>query len=169
MPADAYRQRLLDEEHLRLLGLFHYVQGALTIVGGLFWLVYAAFFGFIMRLGLDEFDPGTMPMDRVALPQGVEDPTAIFQIFGLLFGGFALLFVLFGIAQVVSGRMLRQHRARTFSLVVGAISLLELVYGTVMGVCTLMVLTRESVKRLYEEDAADLPPAGDGYGHPETA
>jgi Na+-driven multidrug efflux pump len=57
----------------------------------------------------------------------------------------------FGILTIVSGRNIGQRRARTFSLVVAGINCLWVPLGTALGVCTLIVLMRESVNKLYTE------------------
>jgi hypothetical protein len=48
---------------------------------------------------------------------------------------------------------LRERKNRTFSFVVACVNCIHVPLGTVLGVFTIVVLSRESVKRLYEGTA----------------
>jgi len=62
-------------------------------------------------------------------------------------GGFWL--IASGILNVMSGVFIRAGKHRTFSIVVGAINCLHLPLGTILGVFTIIVLMRDSVRELY--------------------
>ena len=49
----------------------------------------------------------------------------------------------------MSGFFLRQRRRRTFSLVMAGINCMNMPLGTVLGVFTVIVLLRESVRQAY--------------------
>jgi uncharacterized membrane protein HdeD (DUF308 family) len=66
---------------------------------------------------------------------------------------FAFWFVASGVANLLSGIFLRARKHRMFSLVVGAFNCIYLPLGTVLGVFTIIVLMRDSVRALYEERA----------------
>ena len=59
---------------------------------------------------------------------------------------FLLVFV---VLNILSGFYLRQRRNRMFSLVVGGLNCIHVPLGTALGVFTIMVLSRESVRDLY--------------------
>lgn len=55
-----------------------------------------------------------------------------------------------GILNLVSGLCIRARKHRTFTMVVAGINCLHFPFGTVLGVFTLIVLIRESVREMYE-------------------
>ena len=140
-----------DEEHLRMLSIFHYVLGALGCVFACFPLIH-------MVLGLVlVFAP-----DKLGTHSGSPPPPFL----GWLFLGVGLTFFLVGqsisICILVSGRCLAKRSKYMFSFVVGCIECMFMPLGTVLGVFTVVVLSKGSVKALYgvagdEEKKASLP------------
>ena len=49
---------------------------------------------------------------------------------------------------------IKKRKSRVFCMVVAAIECLEIPYGTLIGVCTFIVLDRDSVIRLFDANAA---------------
>ena len=142
MTTDPLKQRILDEEHLRLLSMFHYISGALTIL-------FSSIFVYSPRVpGPPNGEsrtarPGTVTGPRV---QNRSCPSSSrLSPWSLALG------IAYGVAQIISGRFLAKHRYRTFSLIVAIPNVLLIPYGTILGVLTLVVLGRESVKSLYAE------------------
>jgi len=136
------KQSVLDEEHLRLLSLFHYVSGGITVAFSLFfgvWIVFAAvMFAFL--------PPPTHGCAEGAAPHhGQAIPVVMLVIFGVLFA----IGVAYGILEIVSGRFISRRRRRVFSFVVALPRLLFLPYGLILSIFTLLVLERPSVKQLY--------------------
>ncbi|HEY0662181.1 MAG TPA: hypothetical protein VGD21_12780 [Lysobacter sp.] len=122
---------LQDQQHLDLLGVFHYVVAALMALFSLFPLIHLVL-GVAMVTGkLEPNDPGA-------------------AIVGWFFVVFAGAFILCGFTMAVltalAGRYLRQRRRYTFCLVVAAIECLFMPFGTVLGVFTLIVLARNGVR-----------------------
>jgi hypothetical protein len=68
----------------------------------------------------------------------------------------ALIAILWGTAHIAVGNPLRRRRhwARHAALMLGAVDLLLLPYGTALGVYALWVLLRDDAKRLFEASAA---------------
>jgi hypothetical protein len=64
-----------------------------------------------------------------------------------LFMGVILLAGL--VLNVLSGLFLWQKRNRVFSLVIGGLNCLQIPFGTALGVFTILVLSRDSVRQLY--------------------
>ncbi len=129
-----------DVEHLRLLGLFHYIVagiGALAACIPIFHVV----FGIMMITNPEMMSGG----------QDVPPPAW----FGYLFAGVGILFVLFGWAAAIctflSGRYLARRRRRMFSLIVAGVLCMFAPFGTVLGVFTIVVLSKDSVQRLYKQ------------------
>lgn len=131
-----------DIEHLRLLSLFHYIVGALGFLCGSFPLLHVVL-GLVMY-----FSPETMN-------DGHGEPPPKF--IGLIFAAFGTAFVLFAWVLsafiILSGRYLEQRRKWKISLMVGAVQCLMFPFGTVLGVFTLVILLRPSVKQLYGQEA----------------
>jgi hypothetical protein len=56
----------------------------------------------------------------------------------------------FAIAMVIAGRMLQSCQAYVFCIVMAAIACAWMPFGTILGVFTIIVLVRPSVKELFE-------------------
>ncbi|HTB82542.1 MAG TPA: hypothetical protein VK742_02710 [Candidatus Sulfotelmatobacter sp.] len=133
-------QRKIDADNLNLLAIFHFVGAALALVGILFLVAHY----FLMHAVMT--NPKMFENQKQPMPMTPEQMFAIFKWFYLAMG---LWFVASAIMNLVSGLFLRARKNRTFSLVVAGIDCLHLPLGTVLGVFTLVVLSRESVKELY--------------------
>jgi hypothetical protein len=134
----ALRERVLDEEHLRLLALFHYVSGGMTLAFSLFFAVMMLFMGLVFA-NIPAPHPGQHP-----------PPVEIFWMFGV----FIFIGALLGVLDIIAARCMSLRRGRVFSMIVSIPNLLFIPYGTILTIFTLLVLDRGSVKRLYEERAA---------------
>lgn len=134
-----------DEEHLRLLRIFHYVcagMAALIACVPLFHLV----FGLLMVFAPNVFGKGNQ-----------QPPVLLGWIFVVLAGGFILLGWTFAALLAWAGRCLGRRTHYTYCFVLACISCAFMPFGTVLGVFTIMVLTRPSVKALFEESSAMRP------------
>ena len=130
----------IDAEHLRLLALFHYIWGGITALFSSFALFHVGFgIAMIANPGAFAGSPGQPP------------PPAFMGWMFLLIGGVILLFGwTIGGLTIYSGRCLSRRRRRTFSLVMAGVNCLSIPIGTILGVITIVVLLRESVKAEYE-------------------
>lgn len=134
-----------DHEHLRLLSIFYYVVAGLTALFSLFFVIYLVL-GVLVLIA-----PDTMA-DRGEAP-----PAFIGWIFIVLGTAFILAGVALAVCMILTGRFLAQRKRYLFCLVVAAISCLMMPFGTVLGVFTIVVLMRPSVKQLF---AAPQPAPG---------
>jgi hypothetical protein len=125
-----------DDEHLRLLSIFHYIAGAFLAFFGCFAIIYIVLGAVIAA--------GKLPSNN-----SQSAPTAVGWIF-VAVGVFGMVFA-WGLATCLFlfGRYMQRRRHLTFSIVVAAISCLQIPFGTVLGVFTLIVLSRRSVKTMY--------------------
>lgn len=125
-----------DLQQLRLLSVFHYVLAGVTAVFSLFPLLH-------LFMGL-AIVTGHIPMESDA--PGAPDPA----LFGWFFVAFAAFFILCGLTlagfMAYAGRCIAQRRRHLLCLVVAGISCMFMPFGTVLGVFTLVVLLRPSVK-----------------------
>jgi hypothetical protein len=136
--------RSKDEEHLRLLAVFHYIVAGIGALFACIPLLHVAM-GVMMLMTPEVFDSGK---------QGAPQFPAFFGIFIIVFAG---MFVLTGwaaaICTFISGLYLAKRRRRMFSFVMAALLCMFMPFGTVLGIFTIIVLSKESVQRLYEDAA----------------
>src|ERR1700742_3100547 len=122
-----------DIEHLRLLSIFHYVVGGLALLFACFPLVHVTIGSiFIYAAGHAHSASGDAPPEIIGW---------IMVFFGLAF--FALG-IAFGVGLLWSGHCLARRKHYQFSLVMAGIECLFVPFGTVLGVFTLVVLSRDS-------------------------
>ncbi len=137
-----------DASQLRLLSIFHYVVGGITALFSLFPLIHVA-------IGIGVIT-GAMPMNDAS-----GNPTDDGRMFGWIFiviGGLVILCGLtLGAFIAYAGRCLAAHRRHTLCMVVAALSCLCMPLGTVLGVFTLVVLLRPSVKAAFDAPASIQP------------
>ena len=123
-----------DLEHLRLLSIFHYVVGGFAGLFSLFPVLHL-FVGIAMLRG--DFE-GSGPEGRT---------------FGWVFIAVALVVIVTGLAFasliIATGRFLSRHINYTFCLVIAAVECAFVPFGTVLGVFTIIVLQRPTVKQLF--------------------
>ena len=131
-----------DEEHLRLLAIFHQVVGGLCCLFALFPLLY-------FMLGLFMMSGGSHP-ERA----GEFGPLFAGCFMAGLGGLFLAMATAFAVALFLAGRYLRERRRHTFCVVVAAVSCAFSPFGTVLGIFTLIVLFRPSVQALFDVPVA---------------
>ena len=130
-----------DNEHLRLLSIFHYVVGG---IGCLFSCMTI----FHIAIGLTFIlSPETMTGD-----EGETMPAFFGWMFFLMGSGFFILGQVTSIAIIVSGRFVSKRKNYMYSFIVGCVECIFLPFGTVLGVFTIIILSKESVKALYDQN-----------------
>ena len=140
MIPDEERRMIIDDEHLRLLSIGHYVVGGLSILFASVFIVHFVMFFFVAS------NPQFFPPPQ----HGGAPPQGIFRIMGTIFGLFILLGWTFGGLTIYVGRCIKRRVKRGLSLVIACLNLLFPPVGTLLGVASIMVLTRSSVKKRYE-------------------
>lgn len=124
-----------DREHLRLLSIFHYVVGGVMGLFGCFPIFHLVF-GIAAASG--------------ALDHEGEGPP---EFFGWIFIGTAVFVMSFlwgiVIAVLIAGRKLSAHTGYMYCLVVAGLECMFMPFGTVLGVFTIIVLMRPTVKELF--------------------
>jgi len=83
------------------------------------------------------------------------------EFLGWIFAALGLLFFLIGIAMaiciLIAGRSLTLRKRYSFALVIACIECLFIPFGTILGVFTIVVLSRESVRGLFSTATAQAP------------
>jgi ABC-type branched-subunit amino acid transport system permease subunit len=128
-----------DSEHLQLLAIFHYVIAGLAALLSFFPLFYSIIGGFLLYAAQH---PG---------PSNQQPPPAFLG--GLFIAVGAVLFlagVTTAICILIAGRCLFRRKGHSFALVIACIECLFVPFGTILGVFTIVALSQESVKALFE-------------------
>lgn len=136
LPGDT---RNADAEHLQLLSIFHFVGAGLALLGLLFLIAHYSMFNLFFA------NPKMWENQK----QG-PSPEAFFAVFKWFYLIFAIWFIACGAMNVASGLWIRTRKRRTFSMIVAGFNCMHFPLGTVLGVFTLIVLMRDSVRKLYE-------------------
>jgi hypothetical protein len=133
-------------EHLRLLGVFHYVVGGLLALFACLPIIHLVL-GLVMILAPEKMTSHGSPPPQFL---GV-----IFTIFG---AGAVLVGWTVAACLIAAGRCLQQPRRYTFCFVMACVACAFMPFGTVLGVFTLMALSRPEVKALFAPAGAPLAP-----------
>jgi hypothetical protein len=125
-----------DEQYLRLLSIFHFVVAGIAAL-------FACFPIFHFTIGVG------MLVSSLTQPE----ETGPMALFGLVFAGLAGTIMLVGWAfagcVAVAGWYLSLRKNYLYCLVMAAVECMFTPFGTVLGVFTLIVLMRPSVKALF--------------------
>ncbi len=125
-----------DVEHLRQLSVAHYVYAALQC----FFVIFSAtFFGIALAM--------------IARPEwfhGAEPPAILLSGFFMSLGlAMSFLSIGFAYCSYRVGRSLKERRHYGFCKLISAFNCLSMPVGTVLGVFTLVVLSRPRVKAMF--------------------
>jgi hypothetical protein len=137
-----------DVQHLRLLSIFHYVVGGLMLVIASIPLIHFTI-GVVMV-----FAPGSMGGSG-------PPPRLVGLMFMLIAGSIVVLGWALAIGMMLAGRFLSQRKHYMYCLIIAGFSMLVQPFGTILGIFTLIVLIRPSVKRLFETGEAPYDPEED--------
>jgi len=167
-----------DESHLGILSVFHFVLGGLYLLGILFlvghFMIMSMVFEMpgvmapvvppppapvVMETPVESAEaapeveaPGTVvPLAPVASapspPVFPKEMKAFFIGFYIVMG---LMILTASVCNVLSGVFIRKRKHRIFSMVIAGLNCLQIPFGTALGVFTLVVLARPSVKSAYD-------------------
>src|ERR1700722_7579544 len=131
-------QRRRDRDHIKLLAVFHFVLGGLTALGIAFLLVHYFFMHYFFLH--PELWKGN---------NGVGPPKGFFEVFIWFYIVMGTLFAIACVANILSGVFLLKRKFRMFSLVVAGLDCIQIPFGTALGVFTLIILLRASVRQSY--------------------
>jgi hypothetical protein len=128
-----------DKEHLQLLAIFHYVVTGLAALFSFLPLLYTTIgtiFIFTARHG-------------TAKPGEDLPPEFLGWIFAVLGSLLFLMGIAMAICILIAGRSLALRKRYSFALVMACIECVFIPFGTILGVFTIVVLSRESVRALF--------------------
>jgi hypothetical protein len=125
-----------DLEHLRWLAIVHYI--------------YAALVACFSALGLMFFGIGIAMITRPQVFNGANPPPPFLgPLFAIMGGGIALVVLVSAVLTFLAGRFIAQRKHHLFCLIVAGVNCLSIPVGTVLGVLTILVLVRPSVKTMF--------------------
>jgi len=126
------------EDQVRLMSIGYYVMAGLM---GLFSLIPGIHITIGMFALLGKFEPD---------PSSGDFPS---ELFGGIFVGVGSLLMLIGFTVTtlvaIAGRKLKQFKSRTYCLVMGAVLCAIFPLGTVLGVFTILILSKPEAKTLF--------------------
>jgi hypothetical protein len=128
-----------DTEQLNLLAIFHYVVAGLAALFSFFPLLYTTvgtIFIFAARHG-------------PAKPGEDLPPEFLGWIFAVLGALLFLIGIAMAICILIAGRSLALRKRYSFTFVMACIECLFVPFGTILGVFTIVVLSREAVRGLF--------------------
>src|ERR1043166_4302384 len=124
-----------NEQHLRLLEIFHYVVAGLTALVALFPLIHVTVGWFLLH---------------APPPQNGEPPPAfVGYILMVLGGAFFLLGQTFAACILAAGRCIHSRTRYWFAFIMACFECAFFPFGTVLGVFTIVVLSRPAVKQMF--------------------
>jgi hypothetical protein len=130
-----------DNKYLDLLSMFHYILAGITALFSCLPIIHVVI-GILMLSGKFVQDSG-----------GAEPP----RIVGMLFLVMGSLLIILGwglaICLFIAGKKLKNRRNRIFCMVVAGIECVFMPLGTVLGIFTLIVLSKDSVKEIFDRPA----------------
>jgi hypothetical protein len=134
-----------DEQHLKLLSIFHYVVGGVAGLLACFPILHL-----VIGIGLV----------ISSLTQSSHDgPGALFGLFFIVIAGsFILVGWAFAICIILSGRFIAKRKNYMFCLVMAGVECMFTPFGTVLGVFTIITLTQPPVKEMFESHASTALP-----------
>ena len=139
-PRDSRKEMNEDNSYLNSLSVAHYAVGGFMVLISCMPLIHV-FIGLSFIIGGEEM-----------FSQSEEQPP---EFFGWIFLLVGILFFIFAqavsISVIVSGRFLKRRTNYLFSFILACIACMFVPIGTVLGIFTIIVLSRDSVKRIYKE------------------
>jgi hypothetical protein len=135
------QQQNSDIDHLRLLSIFHYIVSGLAAFFACLPIIHLVI-GLFMILAPQKFGPAN------------NQPPAFI---GWFFVGIASFFILvgwtFAVLVLIAGRFIALRKHYQFCFVVACLECIFMPFGTVLGVFTILVLNRPTVKKLFAQSA----------------
>ena len=130
-----------DEQQLDLLAVFQYIVAGLIALCACMPLMYVGL-GILLLTNTMQANRDARPMGWVFIAMGTM----------MALSGWALALVV-----LWAGRKLKRRQAYQFCFVIACIECVFMPFGTVLGVFTILVLSRESVKRIFAASTSLAP------------
>ncbi len=126
-----------DQDYLNLLSIFHYIVGGIAVLFSFLPLIHIIL-GTLFLFIPERFSDLGHPL-----------PCFLGWIFIIVGVGCMLVGLTFAVCMILTGRYLARHKHYIFCLVIASLNCLFMPFGTILGVFTIVVLTRPSIKALF--------------------
>lgn len=126
-----------DADHLRLLSIFHYVVAGIVGLFSLFPLIHVAIGVAMVTGAMDDFGEGQPP------------PAMVGWFFIVIPGAMIAMGLTLAVCIGLAGQRLATARGHLYCLIIAGLECLFVPFGTVLGVFTIIVLLRPSVKERF--------------------
>lgn len=127
-----------DESQLNSLAVAHYIVGAVMVVASCFPLIHVVIGALFIWGGCG------------CLPETTNPPPPFFGwVFFILGISWFVVAQTVSILTILSGRYLKKRKRYLFSFVLACVACTFVPLGTVLGILTIIVLSRPTVKALY--------------------
>lgn len=136
------REEYTNNEHLRLLSIFYFVFGGLSLFVAFILVIYMIILGVI-------FNNADVRESIESSGTDLETPMSIVAV---IFIVAILLVIAVGVLQIMAGFKLRKKTHRIFTMVMGVLALPSFPLGTALGVFTLIVLNKPAVIDMYNKE-----------------
>ncbi|QQL46220.1 hypothetical protein [Sulfuriroseicoccus oceanibius] len=141
-PTDPARR---DNENLKLLAIFHFIFAGLYLLAIPFLMLQ-----FTLMNSITNIDPMQGGPDMNASPPpGIV--TEMFDTLGWFYLAIGIIILGFVAIETICGLSLLKRKNRIFCLIVSGLNCLSIPVGTALGVCTIIMLTKESVIAQFEQ------------------
>ena len=133
-------RQIVDNEHIKLLAIFQYIFGGLAFAGLLFLFLHFLIMGTVFGAVISSHSQRS--------PNG-PPPEFIMIFFACFYFIAGAMLVAAGVGNILSANFMRKRKYRTFSFVIACLNCLQIPFGTALGVFTIIVLSRDSVRAQY--------------------
>ncbi len=148
-PMPARQINLEDESHLHLLSVFHFVMGGLYALGIGFVALHFFFMRMIMMLPQSPRASTSIGIPTTPPPPSAVMPPEIMNIMIVFYIVAAVIIAALATGNILAGLWIRKRIQHSLTFVVAAINCAFFPFGTVLGVFTIIVLSRMTVKMSY--------------------
>lgn len=146
-PMPAHQINPEDESHLHLLSVFHFVMGGLYTLGIGFIALHFFFMRMIMMM--PQTPRTSTPVGIPTTPPPPVVPPEIMSLMLVFYILAALIIVSLATGNILAGVWLRRRVQHNLTFVIAAINCAFFPFGSMLGVFTIIVLQRPTVKMTY--------------------
>lgn len=138
----APEQKTIDDRHLNLLSIFHFIGSGFALLGLVFIGLHYAMFSTVFN------DP------KIWAGAAQPPPPGFFDVFKWIYLVAAAWYVASLVLNLLAGTYLRRKMHRAFCFVVAGWNCLHIPVGTILGIFTIIVLARDSVRAAFASRAS---------------
>jgi hypothetical protein len=131
-----------DEQHLKILAIFHFVMAGMSALSACFPILH-----FVVGLGMLGVSL-TGGFGGEAFPEAVI-PGLVGLFFTVMAGSWILFGWVFAVCEALAGLFLLKKKRHLFCIVMGGVECTFMPFGTALGAFTIITLMKPSVKAMF--------------------